>query len=155
MGWAVHRPAPVLGEPGDCEPMRSLRGRLDGNPHVVRLTAELSTSCHGLDHSIRRGSATDIRVHAAVTFAQDNSQLPLGAWLPWQLCSGFAYVRPWAHIGMSSIEMRPADELSVHNFRLTSDPARALYAQLAAMHLIEEFLRPYQKRSNASLVQQP
>ena len=100
----------------------------------------------GLDaRSIRRGyTSTD-----AVTYAEEHApDLPLGVLLPWQVCSGFAHGRPWAYLGVSERDERPTESDNIVNVRLSSDLSRSLYPTLAAMQLLERFLRLYQARAN-------
>ncbi|MEV0794500.1 hypothetical protein [Kribbella sp. NPDC050459] len=90
-----------------------------------------------------------------VMYAEANApQLPLGVVLPWRLCSGFAHGRPWAYLGMSNREEETSkDNANIVNVRLTSDLMRALYPALAALQLLERFLRLYAERSGCHLAQ--
>jgi hypothetical protein len=71
--------------------------------------------------------------------------LPLGVVLPWRLCSGFAHGRPWAYLGSLDWDPKPGPSSGVTEIRMSSDLTRALYPNLAAMHLLERFLRLYQR----------
>lgn len=88
----------------------------------------------------------------AVTYTEDTApNLPLGVVFPWQLCSGFAHGRPWAYLGASSREEFPVADTDVVNVRMTSSLGTALYPNLAALQLLERFLRLYEKRAQYQL----
>lgn len=94
---------------------------------------------------VRRGYTSTEVVRYSEEIAGD---LPLGVVLPWQICSGFAHGRPWAYLGVSAREEAPTDNPDVLSVRLTSDHSRALYPTLAAVQLLEVFLRIYEQRSH-------
>lgn len=102
------------------------------------------------DKSVRAG----YRSTAAVTFAEANApDLPSGVVLPWQLCSGFAHGRPWAYLGVLNREEQESEtDPNLVNVRLTSDLARVLYFSLAALQLLERFLRLYEVRAGNHLL---
>jgi len=85
----------------------------------------------------------------APRYADENSSA-LRPFLIWQLCSGFAHGRPWASLGMNAMASRPSDDEGVKLVRLTSDPRRILSVTFPAMRLLEDLLRVYQERSQAS-----
>lgn len=78
--------------------------------------------------------------------------LDLGVSLPWRLCSGFAHGRPWAYLGSLDLEKKPEPPGGMTRVRITSDLTRALYPNLAALHLLERFLRLYEMRSACHLI---
>lgn len=59
----------------------------------------------------------------------------------WQLCSGFAHGRPWAHLAFLDREEHPTRQADVLHARLTSDLHRSLLAPKHALHLCERLLR--------------
>jgi hypothetical protein len=65
----------------------------------------------------------------------------------WQMCSGFAHGRPWAYLGALDQERTPTGDPDIFNVKLTSDPTRALYPILNALHLIQEVLRLWEPRA--------
>lgn len=85
----------------------------------------------------------------AVTYAEVSApDLPLGVVLPWRLCSGFAHGRPWAYLGsLNRVEERSETDPDVVNVQLTSDLSKVLYPSLAALQLLERYLRLYERRS--------
>lgn len=84
----------------------------------------------------------------AVTAAEEAfSQLSLGVLFPWQLCSGFAHGRPWAFYGATEREELDEDDPGMVRAKLTSNLSIALYPTLAAMELVQEFLRLYNRRA--------
>jgi hypothetical protein len=88
---------------------------------------------------------------AAVTYAEEaGPDLSLGVVLPWRLCSGFAHGRPWAYLGSLHREERDRGN-DIVNLKLTSDLGRTLYPALAAMRLLEKFLRLYAARAETGL----
>lgn len=88
----------------------------------------------------------------AVKYAEENApDLPLGVVLPWQLCSGFAHGRPWAYLGASKLVQIPVPNSNIVNVQMTSSMGMALYPNLAALQLLERFLRLYQKRAASHL----
>jgi hypothetical protein len=89
----------------------------------------------------------------AVKFAEaDSPDLSLGVVLPWRLCSGFAHGRPWAYLSMLNRDVESTADSDVLQVRLTNDLWRVQYPALAAMHLLEHFLRLYADRSGCHLV---
>lgn len=89
----------------------------------------------------------------AVRYAEDNApDLPLGVVLPWQLCSGFAHGRPWAYLGASTLVKVPVPNSNIVNVQMTSSMGMALYPNLAALQLLERFLRLYETRAASHLV---
>ena len=104
---------------------------------------------HGLtEKDIKSGySSTEAVLYAE----QEAPNLGLGVVLPWRLCSGFAHGRPWAYIGSLELEKKPGEASGVMNVKMTSDLTRALYPNLAALHLLERFLRLYEQRSASHL----
>ena len=94
---------------------------------------------------VRRGYTST----EAVRYADQLGSSNLGVLLPWQLCSGFAHGRPWAHLAWSVREEFAAHEAGVVRLRLTNDFNRVIYPALAAMHLLEDFLRLYARRSGS------
>lgn len=102
------------------------------------------------DKSVKAGyNSTEV-----VTFSEDNApDLPLGVVLPWQLCSGFAHGRPWAYLGALNREEQVSEtDPNLVNVSLTSDLTRVLYPSLAALQLLEQFLRLYETRSGNHLL---
>jgi hypothetical protein len=99
--------------------------------------------------AIRRGyTSTD-----AVTYAEaENSDLPLGVTLPWQVCSGFAHGRPWAFLSMLNREAESTEDPDVLLVHFTSDLLKAQYPALAALDLLTRLLRLYEARSGCHLV---
>ena len=51
---------------------------------------------------------------------------------------------------MNAMASRPSDDEGVKLVRLTSDPRRILSVTFPAMRLLEDLLRVYQERSQAS-----
>jgi hypothetical protein len=49
------------------------------------------------------------------------------------------------------LEKSPGSSSSVTNIRMTSDLTRALFPNLAALHLLERFLRLYEQRAACHL----
>lgn len=97
---------------------------------------------------VRAGYTSTETVKCAEQYAPD---LPLGVLLPWRVCSGFAHGRPWAYLGVSDREVTDSGEGDIVGVRLTSTLAKALYPNLAAVHLLERLLRLYQLRSGVVL----
>lgn len=89
----------------------------------------------------------------AVTYSENTApDLPLGVVLPWRLCSGFAHGRPWAYLGtLNRDEEVSATDPNLVNVTLTSDLSRVLYPALAALQLLERFLRLYETRASNHL----
>jgi hypothetical protein len=102
------------------------------------------------EKSVRAGYTST----TAVTFSEANApDLPLGVVLPWQLCSGFAHGRPWAYLGVLNREEQVSEtDPNLVNVRLTSDLSRVLHPSLAALQLLERFLRLYETRSGNHLL---
>lgn len=90
----------------------------------------------------------------AVKYAETTAPgADLGVLLPWQVCSGFAHGRPWAYLGVSDREEESTETPGVMQLHLTSSMAMALYPTLAAMRLLQELLRLYQRRAGAPLAE--
>lgn len=105
--------------------------------------------------AVQRGiAASDVRSgyfsSAAVRYVNKHSPIsaPL---LPWQVCSGFAYGRPWAVLGMSEQEQHESTDPTIVNLRLTSDLSRVLYPTLSAFRLMAEVVGLFQERSSPTI----
>ncbi|MGH1565738.1 hypothetical protein [Mumia sp. DW29H23] len=99
--------------------------------------------------AVRRGcTATEAVEYAEVSLPH----LSMGVRLPWQLSSGFAHGRPWAHVGATAVERTVGGRPNVVDVRRSSAAGNALYANLAALQLLEAFVRLYEQRANHSLV---
>lgn len=82
---------------------------------------------------VRRGCSS----MEAVEYAEASLPQPgFGVRFPWQLSSGFSHGRPWAPLGASALEMSGG----------------VLFPYLAAVQLLEAFLRLYEQRANKPLV---
>lgn len=101
------------------------------------------------NRTIRAGYASTEAVRYAEAEAPN---LGLGVVLPWRLCSGFAHGRPWAYLGSLDLEKTPGPSSDITHVRMTSDLTRALFPNLAALHLLERFLHLYQQRSASHLI---
>jgi hypothetical protein len=89
----------------------------------------------------------------ALQWADDNPGKPrMGLLFPWRLCSGFAHGRPWAYLGTSVVEVQDTAEPGIKNAKLENNESLTLLAPLAAMFLLEDLLRTYQRRASASLL---
>ena len=73
--------------------------------------------------------------------------LPMHVLFPWHLCSGFAHGRLWAFLGVSNLALSPTDDPDIMMVKQTNDLARALYPTLAAVQLLMELLRVFEKRA--------
>lgn len=102
-----------------------------------------STWCrrYGLDpRTLRRGYASTTAVQYCDQHI-DRTRIPLEVALPWRICSGLAHGRPWAYLGTLERDEVAERQDGTVLLRVTSGLDRALYPLLAAMHLLEEFLR--------------
>ncbi|MFD1827616.1 MULTISPECIES: hypothetical protein [Mumia] len=89
----------------------------------------------------------------AIAYADENLPQPtLGVRRPWQLSSGFAHGRPWAPVGASALETSGSARPDLLDAGATSMPSSVLFPYLAAVQLLEAFLRLYEVRANRPLV---
>lgn len=87
---------------------------------------------------VRRGYAiTDVVAYAELCLPHP----ALGVRRPWQLSSGYAHGQPWVEGGAPALEAGTP-----------SAPSGIQYPYLAAVQLLEAFLRLYEVRANTSLV---
>jgi len=96
---------------------------------------------YGLDpRTLRRGYASTTAVQYCDQHI-DRTRIPLEVALPWRICSGLAHGRPWAYLGTLEHDEVAERQDGTVLLRVTSGLDLALYPLLAAMHLLEEFLR--------------
>jgi len=125
-----------------------LTGQLDEDKVLEKRLNALDriADARGPTHDFRGGYKSTSALRAAEAAFPNE---PLGFLLPWQICSGFAHGRPWAFLGVAEREHRDSDVAGIVNVRLTSDLARTLYPTLAALRLVERYLRLFKLRSTA------
>jgi len=63
----------------------------------------------------------------------------------WQLCSGFAHARPWAHLTFLERDLQPTPDPDVLHARLTSSMGRALFAPKHALELCDTLLHRHER----------
>ncbi|TNC35684.1 hypothetical protein [Mumia zhuanghuii] len=97
---------------------------------------------------VRRGYACTEAVDYAEAYLPPSG---LGVRRPWQLSAGFTYGRPWAPAGAAVLETSSARP-HVLGAGTSSAPGNVLYPYLAAVQLLEAFLRLYEVRAKTSLV---
>lgn len=69
--------------------------------------------------------------------------------LVWQICSGFAHGRPWAHFAMNEMENHPSYEEGSSQARFTTDDRRLLLVTSPAFELMGDLVRLIEVRSAA------
>jgi hypothetical protein len=100
-------------------------------------------SLGGVPPQFRRGYSTTEVVKYADEFRTPEGMLTTH--FIWQLCSGFAHARPWAHMSFLERELHPTDDDDVLQARLTSSMGRALMAPRHALDLCAALLERHQR----------
>ena len=118
---------------------------------VVELIKEIATA-----RGLNPGQATAWpRSSEMVKYADAKARTHAGetirVLLPWQVCSGFAHGRGWAHMGMLQTETVREIRPGVQAMRLTNSLDRTLWATSPGFHLLAATLRVHLERTRQHL----